>query len=112
MQLNLKSQQENELEQSKEHRIVLIERHSNENENQKNDSPLNVNKTRRAITLKAVRMSSMGTGGVASLNKSRDREEIKNLISAETNREKSQTDSPSSLDSSKVKLNIFSTHLP
>ena len=109
MQLNLKSQQETELEQSKEHRIVLIERHSNVDENEKRGSPLNVNKTRRAITLKAVRVSNMGTGGVASLNKSRDREEMKNFITAETNKEKSQTDSPSSLDSSKVKLNIFST---
>ena len=60
---------------------------------------MNVNKTRRAITLKAVRMSSMQPGGVAGLNKSGDREHIKNLITAETNLEKSQTDSPSSFDS-------------
>ena len=88
----------------------MIERHSNNNENEKDDSSPSVNKHyKRAITLKAVRMSSKYTGGVAALNKSRDREETKNSMTADNNGEKSQNDSFSSLDSSKVKLNIFST---
>lgn len=87
--------------------------------NGSHDSPNNGKHCRRAITLKAVRMSRKYNNAagvnVTTLNSSREREENKD--SAERKNEAiqelgSQTDSLSSLNSSRVKLNIFSTQIP